>query len=60
MNSFHELVKRRRSIRKYGAEQLSEDAVRQILEAALMAPTSKNGRSWHFTVVDDKEKLAQL
>ena len=60
MNSFHELVKRRRSIRKYGAEQLSEEAVRQILEAALMAPTSKNGRSWHFTVVDDKEKLAQL
>ncbi len=60
MNSFQDLIIRRRSIRKYGEARLSEDAVRKLLEAALLAPTSKNARSWHFTVVDDKERLEAL
>ena len=60
MNRFQDLIIRRRSIRKYGEARLSEDAVRKLLEAALLAPTSKNARSWHFTVVDDKERLEAL
>ncbi len=57
---FHDMLVRRHSIRKYTTEQLTPEQVKLILEAGLLAPTSKNARSWHFTVVDDREQLAIL
>ena len=60
MESFHNLLLNRRSIRKYTSQPLDPDAVRLILEAGLTAPTSKNQRSWQFVVVEDKEMLARL
>lgn len=60
MNDFHELLVNRRSIRRYTSEPLTPDQVRLILEAGLLAPTSKSGRPWQFVVVDDKETLAKL
>ena len=60
MNSFHEMLFTRHSIRKYTPQPVSPDDVQTILEAALLAPTSKNARSWEFTVVDDRELLEQL
>ena len=59
-NNFHELLLRRHSIRKYTGEDLSADDIKTILEAGLLAPTSKNARSWSFTVVDDTATLEQL
>ena len=60
MNSFHEMLFTRHSIRKYTPQPVNPDDVKTILEAALLAPTSKNARSWEFTVVDDRELLEQL
>lgn len=59
-NNFHELLLRRHSIRKYTDEELSADDIKTIVEAGLLAPTSKNARSWSFTVVDDTATLEQL
>ena len=42
MESFHDLLVRRRSIRKYTDEEIAAEDVQLILEAALMAPSSKN------------------
>ena len=60
METFHDLLVRRRSIRKYTDEEIAADDVQLILEAALMAPTSKNCRPWHFVTVEDKKKLELL
>jgi nitroreductase len=60
MDNFHDMLVKRHSIRKYTDEDINPDDVKTILEAALLAPTSKNGRPWQFTVVDDKEKLEVL
>lgn len=60
MESFAELIKKRRSIRQFTDEQLSPEQVELILKAGLMAPTSKNSRPWEFVVVEDKEMLKQL
>lgn len=60
MKSFHELVMNRRSIRKYTDEPISGDDVKTILEAALMAPSSKRSMPWEFVVVEDREKLAEM
>ena len=54
------MIVKRRSIRKYGEEVLSADDVKLLLEAGLLAPTSKSSRSWAFTVVDNRDLLARL
>jgi nitroreductase len=60
MNSFAELVKNRRSVRHFTDEKLKPEEVEQIMKAALMAPTSKNNRSWHFVLVENEDVLKQL
>ena len=60
MNSFAELVKNRRSTRRFTDEKLKAEEVELIVKTALMAPTSKNCRSWKFVLVEDKEMLRQL
>lgn len=60
MESFHELAVRRHSIRRYTSEPISSEDVRLILEAALLAPTSKSSRSWQFICVEDPEMLTRL
>lgn len=60
MNSFSELIKMRRSMRKFTGQPLAQDEVVTLMKAALMAPTSKRSNSWQFVVVDDKEKLSEL
>lgn len=60
MNQFHELLVNRRSIRRYTDEPIDPESVKLLLEAGLLAPTSKSSRPWQFIVVEDKEKLQQL
>lgn len=57
---FHDLIIKRRSIRRYTDQPISADHVRLILEAALLSPTSKSARAWQLVVIEDKEKLDQL
>jgi nitroreductase len=60
MNSFHDLILNRRSIRRYTDEEIAADDVKVIMQAALMAPTSKNGRPWQFVIVEDSARLEAL
>lgn len=60
MKSFHDLITERRSIRRYTDAPIDADDVRLILEAALMAPTSKSSRAWSFICVDDRATLDRL
>ena len=57
MTDFNELVKIRRSHRKFTDEEISPEHVQSILRAALMSPTSKSQRAWQFVVVDDKTDI---
>ncbi|MDH6306569.1 nitroreductase [Parabacteroides sp. PF5-5] len=60
MNSFSELLKTRRSTRKFTEQLLSPEQVELILKAGLMSPSSKRGTPWQFIVVEDKETLKKL
>lgn len=60
MENFHDLLINRRSIRRYTDQSLDPEQVKTILEAALMAPTSKNSRGWEFILVEDKATLQRL
>lgn len=57
---FKDLVQKRRSIRKYTEEPLTEDEKRTILRAGLMAPTGHGYRAWQFVAVEDKNTLEAL
>lgn len=60
MKSFNEMLFERHSIRRYTDEPLDADEVKKILEAALLAPSSKSSRPWQFIVVEDKDELQRL
>ncbi|MBJ6800128.1 nitroreductase family protein [Geomonas propionica] len=55
-----ELLRKRRSIRKFTDEPVSTEAVETLIEAALRAPASRSLNPWEFMVVDDPELLQQL
>ena len=60
METLHNLLVCRHSIRKYTDQQVKPEDVQLILEAALLSPTSKSSRSWQFIVVEDKDILVRM
>lgn len=60
MEQFSELIRQRRSTRKFTSEELTQEEVVTLLKAALMSPTSKRSNCWQFIAVDDKETLTKL
>ena len=60
MESFSDLIIKRRSMRKFTEEPVDQDDVVKLLKAALMSPSSKRSNCWQFVAVDDKELLKEL
>ena len=60
MSNFHELLIKRRSIRRFKEDLLLPEETELILKSALLSPTSKNSHSWQFIAVEDKEMLQKL
>ena len=60
MTSFYDLVKNRRSIRKYEDRVVEQEKIDSILRSALMSPASKRTNGWEFIVVDDRELFVGL
>ncbi len=58
-----ELIRSRRSVRRFADRPVSDEMVNTLLEAARWAPSGLNNQPWRFVVIrDDKirEKLAGL
>ncbi len=58
-----EAIRARRSVRQFTSEPVSDDALNQILESAVWAPSGKNNQPWKFAIIQDavlKESLATL
>ena len=60
MKDIFEVINSRRSVRSYKEEQLKDEEIEKILDAGIMAPTAKGEQPWHFTVVQNKELLAEI
>ena len=52
---FIELVKMRKSIRKYKPDNIPEEKLKYIIEATRLAPSWKNSQPWRFIVVTKEE-----
>ncbi|MEM2129248.1 MAG: nitroreductase family protein, partial [Candidatus Bathyarchaeia archaeon] len=57
---FIEVVKTRRSIRRYKPDPVPDEILNEIMEAARLAPSAGHRQPWHFIVVKDPEKKKQL
>lgn len=55
-----DLLMKRRSIRKYTEKPVDDEMIQRIIEAALLAPSSKKTQPWEFIVVKEKQLLGQL
>ena len=55
-----EILRKRRSIRKYQATAIDSQAMEVIKEALLRSPSSRGTNPWTFIFVDQKELLGQL
>ena len=60
IDSFFEVVNKRRSVRKFKPEAIPEIDLNKILQAATSAPTSGNQQPWKFLVVKDRKKIDGL
>jgi nitroreductase len=55
-----DLIKKRRSIREYTGQTVSDSDVKTMLEAAMAAPSANNSQPWEFVVVRSQELRQQL
>ena len=55
-----DMIKKRRSIRKYTDQPVTDEQIRQLLEAAMAAPSASNIQPWEFVVVRDPDLKRQL
>jgi nitroreductase len=59
MDTF-DAIHSRRSIRQYQDKPVPEEVVRQLLAAAMQAPSARNQQPWQFVVIDDRATPAQI
>lgn len=60
MNLGATLIKSRRSVRSYTDAEVSDEAIRDALECARLAPTAMNLQPWLFGVIKQKDTLETL
>ena len=60
MNETLKVLKERRSVRKYKAEQIRDEELNAILEAGTWAPTGMGRQAVKIVVVQDKDTVAKL
>lgn len=58
--TFDELIRQRRSHRKFQDKAIEADKINQLLKCGLMAPAGKSANPWEFIVVTDADTQKQL
>ncbi len=51
---------KRRSVRKYTNQNVTDEQVELILRAAMAAPSARNAQPWEFLVVRSKDNFAKI
>lgn len=59
-NDVLETIKARRSVRAYAEQQVAEEDLQAILEAATYAPNGMHKETWHFTAIRHAAVLTEL
>lgn len=57
---FIDVISKRRSIRKYKPDAVSDEDINYVIESARLAPSWANTQCWKFIVIKDKAVKADL
>lgn len=57
LNEVIETIKTRRSIRRFKPDQIKDEELQAIIDAAIHAPSGHNEQPWHFTVIQNKDLI---
>lgn len=57
---FSEVIKKRRSIRRFKEEIPDINLIKKCIEAACYAPSAQNSQPWKFIVVKNRETIEKL
>ena len=60
MLSVKDAIETRRSIRHFRPDDVPDELIKQVLEAARLAPSGSNIQPWRFLVIRDKEVKKEL
>ena len=55
-----EVILSRRSIRRYTEKPVSDEVLKELLEAAMCAPSAANRQPWYFVVINDRKILDEI
>lgn len=55
-----QIIKERRSVRRYQNKAIEQEKLQKVLEAARWAPSAHNAQAWKFVVVQDPQKRQAL
>jgi len=56
-----EAILKRRSVRKFQKDAVvTDEQVKELLTAAMLAPSACNSRPWEFIVIRDRDKLNEI
>lgn len=53
-------IEYRQSIRQYKDVAVSDEEIKELLQAAMNAPSARNEQCWHFIVVRNRQKLDEM
>lgn len=56
----YDVMKSRRSVRRFKPEPPSREQIERLLEAAVTAPSASNKQPWRFIVITDRKRIAEL
>jgi nitroreductase len=60
MNETLKVIRNRRSTRLFKPEQITDEELKEILDAGIYAPSATNKQPWHFTVIQNKDLIDRL
>ena len=53
-------IDKRKSIRMWKNKEISEEIIKELIDAARRAPSAKNAQSHKYFIVKDKKTIARL
>lgn len=57
---FYNVIKTRRSVRRFLKKTVPDDVLKRVLEAARIAPSGNNRQPWRFVIVKDEQRKKRI
>jgi len=60
MDSFEELLRKRRSIRDFEEREVPLPLIEEIIRESTLAPSASHGQPWYFVIITDRDVMKRL